>query len=191
MCIILFLEGVCCYARPALLKRIEPVRWASDVAWATSCLISSRTELALGRDVEVRPSGGKGQGVFALKPIGKGQLIGRYQGIVRSDYDYSVAYEHGLTSGAYIMTLGDTWVLDGDDEERSAWTRFVNHSKRKANCASYMLTISPLEQRLNCVYFEATRDIASGEEILVDYGEEYWDSRIGRWSLNRLAIDYL
>eukprot|EP00308_Calcidiscus_leptoporus_P007322 CAMPEP_0119401622 /NCGR_PEP_ID=MMETSP1334-20130426/142467_1 /TAXON_ID=127549 /ORGANISM="Calcidiscus leptoporus, Strain RCC1130" /LENGTH=79 /DNA_ID=CAMNT_0007425543 /DNA_START=579 /DNA_END=818 /DNA_ORIENTATION=- len=69
------------------------------------------------------------------------------------------------------MTLGDTWLLDGEYAERSAWPRFVNHSRRKANCASYMLTVSELEPRFNSVYFEATRDIAAEEEILVDYGE--------------------
>lgn len=88
------------------------------------------------------------------------------------------------------MKLGDTWLLDGECEVRSGWTRFVNHSRRKANCESYMLTFATLEPRLNSVYFEATRDIAAGEEILVDYGEEYWDSRVGRWSLSRLIIDY-
>lgn len=110
---------------------------------------------------------------------------------MRSDDDYGLAYEQGLTSGAYVMTLGDTWVLDGDDEARSAWTRYVNHSRRKANCESYMLTFTALEPRLNSVYFEAIRDINSGEEILVDYGEEYWDTRVGRWNINRLVIDYL
>uniref|UniRef100_A0A7S0L0H8 SET domain-containing protein n=2 Tax=Coccolithus braarudii TaxID=221442 RepID=A0A7S0L0H8_9EUKA len=98
------------------------------------------------------------------------------------------------TSGAYIMTLGDSWVLDGEDETRSAWTRFVNHSRRKANCASYFLVVSPTEESrytLNSVYLEATRDISAGEELLIDYGPEYWDSRVGKWAPTRFAIDYL
>ena len=30
-----------------------------------------------------------------------------------------------------------------------------------------------------------------GEELLVNYGSDYWDSRVGRGNLRRFCIDYL
>ena len=56
------------------------------------------------------------------------------------------------------------------------------------------------------VWFETTRDIAAGEELLLDYGQGYWDATVAMplhkyasfasplWRLvdpRRIAIDYL
>ncbi len=41
-------------------------------------------------------------------------------------------------------------------------------------------------------YLETIRDIKPGEELLISYGDEYWDALVGRFNIiERLKIDYL
>ena len=84
------------------------------------------------------------------------------------------------------------------DPRRSSWARYINHSVRRQNCdtiscgLSLLSSLLPPSREPFCVYIEASRDIAQGEELLMDYGRKYWDTQqaaLGR--LRRLRIDYL
>ena len=39
-------------------------------------------------------------------------------------------------------------------------------------------------------YLETLREIKPGEELLISYGDEYWDARAPRFSPARLRIDW-
>lgn len=112
-----------------------------------------------------------GFGVFAKKAIKSGEMIGEYTGVIcilakipdaKFAFDYpspqvdGVAHE-GLAIDAY--NAGNI-------------TRFVNHSSDNANV--YVETI-PYKNRWHQV-FCASRDIEQGEQLLIDYGSQYWDA---------------
>lgn len=88
-----------------------------------------------------------GYGLFANVPIAKGAYIGEYRGTpVKQD-------------GTYVLWLEDddgTWSgIDGDSD-----LRFANHS---SSPNAYM----------DGARLYALRDIAPGEEITWDYGEDW------------------
>ena len=93
------------------------------------------------------------------------------------------------------MNLANGDVVDGEAEESSSFVRFINHSKGpKVNCqatdaweeSSFVFGIS-----CNAVYLETIRDVAQGEELLFDYGDQYWDDQgLHRYSPKRIRIDY-
>ena len=141
---------------------------------------------------------GAGGGLFAARALKKKECIGPYLGEKVSRED---AHAPGY-SRAYVMLQGNKMVdardpegrlltsdgelldvhkwSDGDWERRNVrgvgWkgdanlTRFVNHSharsKRNAKIGS---------KACGRTGFEATRDIAPGEEILTSYGKTYWE----------------
>ena len=112
--------------------------------------------------------------------------------------------------------------MDAEDESAAGWPRFVNHSRRRVNCThvglglgwlglTLTLTLTLTQtRRVNCkhvclrlpvvllgrvplgLWVRTTREIAPGEELLLDYGSAYWD-RCGLAYPNprRLAIDFL
>ena len=153
-----------------------------------------------GTDYEIRPSPGKGQGVFALREIPAGRLLGRYTGQLLTLREADEALAAGDTSGDYFYLLKkensllEPMILDAEGDEQS-WCRFVNHSKRRANCDLLEVEepIGPFTLPLDIVVMVSTRTIAPGSELLFDYGSDYWDNRLGqnRWSPRRLIIDYL
>ena len=41
------------------------------------------------------------------------------------------------TTGDYAFQVIPGWVVDGEDPERSSWSRYVNHSMRRQNCHAF------------------------------------------------------
>ena len=91
---------------------------------------------------------------------------------------------------------GTGLVIDADDSETSSWPRFVNHSKRRANCELIEMEwepLGPVTLPPTVLMLQATRRIAAGEQLLISYGDQYWDTRAdmgrapGRWSPGRFA----
>lgn len=148
----------------ALPLRLEPVRWAFDTLYAVQRSLLDQRECELGVDVEVRPAGSKGQGVFALRTIQAGELIGRYSAPVLSMDESIRATREGTTSDMYSFVLdGGNWVLDAEDAERSNWMRYINHSRRHDN-------IIPIPANFNGVnyaaVFQACCPIEAGDECV-------------------------
>lgn len=63
--------------------------------------------------------------------------------------------------------------VDAEDEHRSLWTRFVNHASPPNDNVAPKSVHESWDGKPK-VWFVAKRDIAPGEEICFDYGDDYW-----------------
>ena len=109
---------------------------------------------------EVRGSG-TGLGLFSTAAIRKGARVIEYTG---KKIPSKVA--DTLTT-RYLFDLENGFTLDGEGEENTA--RYVNHSC-DPNCEA--------EIEGDRIFMYAIKRIAPGEEITIDYGEEYCDEFI-------------
>ena len=170
----------------------HPIKQAATIfRWSLSLALEGRSECVLGRDVEVRIAGPKGRGLYAKRDLEAGTLIGRYKGVLFTDEEF----QNSSSTGFYAMNLANGDVVDGEAEESSSFVRFINHSKGpKLNCqaldaweeSSLLFGVS-----CNAVYLETIRDVVQGEELLFDYGDQYWDDQGLPWySPKRIIIDY-
>lgn len=98
-------------------------------------------------------------GVFAVKPIEKGQLLGEYLG---EKIDESVEEDE-----TYAFMLSDNSVLSAT--KKGNWTRFFNHSEKFSNVA--------LEEKEHRIFFKAKVAINAGEQLLINYGKEYFSHK--------------
>jgi SET domain-containing protein len=108
----------------------------------------------------VRDSAIHGRGVFARRPIKAGEFVIDYRGAVLTWEEASNAFlnrggDHGHTM---LFDLGDDLVIDGAHGGNEA--RFINHGC-EPNCEA-VITGRTIE-------IHAARDIAKGEELLLDY----------------------
>jgi hypothetical protein len=183
------------YRRPPFL---QPARVLSDLAYAAFevWLQSEGTPLPkLGVDIEVRQSGAKGNGLFALRPFEEGEVVARYSGTRATYTEFMAAWEAGLTSGDYLaVSYGsgdgegdDAQYVDATDASASAIGRYANHNVRKQNAQ----LCSSDEFGFGLEFIMTTKAVPAGGEILLDYGREYWDCKLGVWPTpQRLAVDF-
>lgn len=109
---------------------------------------------------------GVGKGLFAKTPIKKGTFILEYIGIpLRAE----IADDH---PGRYLFEVNDKITLDGDTPENTA--KYINHSC-DPNVEAEIDEAADGSEHIN-IY--AVRAIKPGEELLIDYGEEYFDEFI-------------
>jgi SET domain-containing protein len=100
-----------------------------------------------------------GFGLFAGEDIKKGKKIIQYIGRIISNE------EADRNPNRYIFEIDRKRSIDGSPRYNTA--RYANHScKPNAITASY-------EGSRHKIYIEARRTINKGEEITIDYGEEY------------------
>ena len=102
-----------------------------------------------------------GLGLFATKPIKKGEKIIRYMGPMldcRKKKDDAV-------ENKYLFQITKRWTVDGSVRKNIA--RYINHAC-KPNAES---DVSKKKLR---IVIRAIRDIAPGDEINYDYGTEYF-----------------
>ena len=112
-------------ARAAVTAFKVPI---TTVRWNLENLINGRTPMRLGVDVEVRENS-MGRGLYALRTLEAESLVGRYTGA----HIDGKRFEEGDWDGLYAMTLANGDIVDAANP-RSNFVRYVNHSKRKANC---------------------------------------------------------
>jgi SET domain-containing protein len=108
---------------------------------------------------ESRP--GVGQGLFAATPIRKGDFILEYTG---EKIPTKLA---DTLKTRYLFEVDENWTIDGETESNTA--RYINH-------ACEPNTEAEIEEGKIMIY--ATRNIKMGEELTIDYGEEYFDEFI-------------
>ncbi|MET0211147.1 MAG: SET domain-containing protein-lysine N-methyltransferase [Burkholderiaceae bacterium] len=110
--------------------------------------------------VEVRESGIHGRGVFALRRIPRGALLGTYEGRRYSEQEAARAtFDSALT---YLFALSDGSTIDGGQGGNA--TRHLNHACAP-NCeAREVATDGVLQLRIHAL----TR-IEAGEELFLDY----------------------
>lgn len=104
-----------------------------------------------------------GLGLIATKHFEKEEFIIEYVGELL-DSDASETREN-----RYLFDIDEEWTIDGSVRENLA--RYVNHACRP-NCEA---EADLDEQRIR---FYACRSIEPGEELTIDYGEEYVETYI-------------
>ena len=168
-------------------------------------LLGPPPAVTVGDGVEIRSAGGKGFGAFATRNLSAGAYLSPYTGKLMARKDASLAKLRGETTGAYFAGFDTAWfgeelVVDAQDEATSGWPRYINHSKRRANCRSFELRrpiaipgrVFSVGRLPLGLYVQLVRDVTAGEELLFDYGDSYWTDRgLRRFDPRRIAIDYI
>jgi hypothetical protein len=103
-----------------------------------------------------------GLGLFAAKPIAKRAYIVTYRGKRIPTAEAHRREREGKAK--YMFELNARWTIDGSSRRNLG--RYINHACRP-NCEAVL--------RKGQLVFVALREIASGEEITLDYGTEYFD----------------
>ena len=109
-----------------------------------------------------------GYGVFAYKPIKNGDFIAEYTGEVDlkeniDDKDYCWAYAASTDEGK---------PLSCDSKYKGNEMRYVNHSYSPNAIMKYILVDNVWH-----ICYLATQDIPAGKQVLVNYGQSYWNTR--------------
>lgn len=119
-----------------------------------------------GRFVIKRGRPGTGTGLYADKDISKGDFVIEYTGKriptkVADDMD-----------SRYLFEIDKKWTIEGPTEINTAG--YINHACIP-NVEAEIEEGGDGEDHIN---FYALRDIHKGEEITIDYGDEYYDEFI-------------
>lgn len=102
-----------------------------------------------------------GLGLFAVHAITPGMYI-EYVGPIISNEK-----AERMTGARYLFELNTKWTIEGSGRDNVA--RYINHSC-KPNCESV--------QDGKRIFIKAIKPIRPGEELVYDYGEEYFDEFI-------------
>jgi len=113
-----------------------------------------------GRRIQVRRSGIHGKGVFALKPILKGESIIEYLGevITWKQAQRQPPHNPDEPNHTFLFHLDDRHVIDGTRGGNAA--RWINHACAP-NCEA--------EDNDGRIFIKALRNIRPGEELNFDY----------------------
>jgi len=105
-----------------------------------------------------------GLGLFAGEDIAKGKCIIEYVGrIIKGEEEYT-------SLSKYLFEVHSRLTIDG--RARTNTARYINHSCRP--------NAEP-EIRKNRIFIMAIKNIKAGDEILYDYGKEYWKEHIQKY----------
>ena len=102
-----------------------------------------------------------GLGLFATKPIKKGDKIVRYFGPLLDSRNK----KHEGIENKYLFELNGRWTIDGSVRKNVA--RYINHACRPN-------AESDVSARKRKVVIRAIKKIEPGEEINYDYGTDYF-----------------
>jgi SET domain-containing protein len=105
----------------------------------------------------VRDSQIHGRGAFCLRPIAHGDAIGIYEGLILSEDQAQQLYGDGA-GHTFLFSLDLGRVIDGGQGGNG--TRFINHGCQP--------NVEAIQDHLR-IELLAARDIAPGEELLLDY----------------------
>ena len=112
---------------------------------------------------------GAGKGLFTKTFIPKGTLITEYRGRI----DTWKAFKQ-RPDNAYLFYVNRNYVIDAAPYKK-ALARYANDARGMVRQKGIRNNSEYITRGLK-VYIKATRDIEPGEEILVGYGKEYWDT---------------
>ena len=121
-----------------------------------------------------------GYGVYADDYISKGDMIGEYAGELIHEQMFS---ELALENSGYCMDVGNFYhdesfnpavkALVVDAKRCGNFTRFINHSYNPNTRAASIYGKDGLWH----VIVSAVARIARDEQLTIDYGSDYWESR--------------
>lgn len=112
---------------------------------------------------EGRP--GTGKGLFARLPVKKGDFILEYTG---KKIPNKIADE---MSSRYLFEVDEEWTLDGPPPRNTAG--YINHA-----CEPNVEAEIEEQDGEDHIMLYAVRNIKEGEELTIDYGQEYFDEFI-------------
>lgn len=118
-----------------------------------------------------------GIGAYAMEDIPKGAK-GVYKGVVKDEDGANMYYSWAVKSfhrkNGKVDSKDETlYYRDATDLFNSNWTRYVNCGlKSKVNNFES-------EQLFDTFFYVATKSIKSGEELFIDYGDEYRKDNLG------------
>lgn len=110
-----------------------------------------------------------GRGLFASRAVAAGEILGEYTGRLTSDWK---PLSRGGSFRPYLLRYPFECAFAIDAEEAGNELRFINHSTRANADRLYVLF-----EKIIRALFVAKRPIASGAQILMDYGPDYWRGR--------------
>lgn len=113
---------------------------------------------------------GAGRGCFARHSFDTGEFLAEYLGLrlpVTSDSTYAFT----------LKNVAENTVLDAKHVVHNNPMRFVNGANHHRPEQLGLVNTSAREVRNGRVHYYATRNIAAGEELIVDYGRGYWLTR--------------
>ena len=119
------------------------------------------------KDFVVKPSSipNAGNGLFAISKIQPGDIVGFYTGIYVDD---ETADKDHVDSD-YVLKIADNCNVVGEGPDAS-YTRFINH-------CPYPNTQFVIDEEKELAWVESLELIEKGEELFIDYGEEYWEQK--------------
>jgi uncharacterized protein len=116
--------------------------------------LSSRRRYRVGRSKA-------GLGLFALKPIRKGEFIAYYTGRIITNAEADRLWTK------YLFELNSRWTVDGSSRRNIA--RYINHS-----CQPNAET----DVKKHKIIITAIKNIEPGDEITYNYGRAYFNAFI-------------
>ncbi len=124
-------------------------------------LYSPRMETTAPSVIVKHAHSGKGQGLFADTDISKGAFVAEYTGTKVS------TKAADASKSRYLFEVDDEWTIDATEDNGVA--RYINHSCEPNTEAEIV------DDR---IIISAIQAIKKGEEITIDYGDEYYDEFI-------------
>jgi SET domain-containing protein len=123
--------------------------------------VAAAQRAGTGRRIQVRRSGVHGKGVFALRPIAKGETIIEYTGEVITWPQAQRRHPHDPSdpNHTFFFHMDDKHVIDANVGGNAA--RWINHAC-DPNCEA--------DEEDGRVFIKALRRIKPGEELFYDYG---------------------
>jgi hypothetical protein len=107
-----------------------------------------------------------GNGAFTNIFLKKGTVLGNYKGKRLSKDQYN-----RLRDQSYVWELSSRYgpiYIDGKNPKVSNWLRFLNDSRDRR------INVEPYQYRGD-IYYRTIKNIKSGEELFISYGDDYWD----------------
>ncbi|KAK3281747.1 hypothetical protein CYMTET_10481 [Cymbomonas tetramitiformis] len=123
--------------------------------------------------IEVKDTGDeRGRGAFATIKLPARTYIGDYEGELLTRSECSARY--GDAVGEYVHIIDENYCIDAAKKAQSQ-TVFtaghMNHSRARAN------VVRKVRRRTQQVSFYTKEQLKVGDELLYDYGQEYWDDK--------------
>jgi SET domain-containing protein len=115
---------------------------------------SSRRRFRVGRSKA-------GLGLFAVKPIKKGQFIAYYSGRIITNAEADKLWTK------YLFELNSRWTVDGSNRRNTA--RYINHACRPN---------AETDVKKHKIIITAIKNIQPGDEITYNYGRAYFNAFI-------------
>lgn len=107
-----------------------------------------------------------GEGVRAINDIEPNTVIGCYLGCIKSSENTTIDWKY-----SFEFALNG-YLIDGADKK--SMMSIVNHSRKPNVEIDYHIHIVNGKKQCHIVFITNTK-IRSGEELFIDYGNDYWN----------------